>query len=234
MSGAHGHVLRLKIRLAAPLLNAVTSQFWNHARLAQLFPVFLQTIHGSVSATVPLMQTAIDVLDRQEPDSPLSTALRRYFERHIVEEAAHDEWLLQDLEALGLERHRTRHIPPPPVARMVGAQYYWIQHAHPVSLLGFFAVLEGHPPTCEDLDDVQQRTHLPSVAFRMLRHHAVEDPSHADELFHLVDSLPLEPWHVDLIGMSALDTLAAVRDVFLWLLSRAEHLPPRTAEPVAP
>ena len=38
-------------------------------------------------------------------------------------------------------------IPSPKVAAMVGAQYYWLRHYHPVSLLGHITAIEGyHPP----------------------------------------------------------------------------------------
>lgn len=232
MPTGQGLLLRRKIDLAASLLRPITTRFWQHPGLREAFPVFLQTIYGSVSATIPLMQAALGELRRRADDGPLALELRRYFEQHIVEETAHDEWLVRDLEALGLGRHTLTGIAPPPIARMVGAQYYWIRHAHPVCLLGFFAVLEGHPPTGEDLDDVQRSTGLPAEAFRMLRHHAQEDPAHADDLFRLIDELPLEPWHVDLIATSALETLAAIGDVFAWLLERVGHTRCPTAEPV--
>ena len=222
MGLGHGQSLRLKIDLTAPLLEASTAPFWDHADLADLFPVFLQTLYGSARATVPLMKTACDVLRQREGD-PLAARLQVYYERHIVEETAHDEWLLDDLGSIGIPRERVG-AAPPAIAQLVGAQYYWIAHAHPVCLLGFFAVLEGYPPTAEHLDDVQRRTGLPSTAFRMLRHHASEDPAHADEVFRLVDELPLEAWHVDLVTMSALGTVSALHEVFSGLLARDSEI----------
>jgi|SRR5688572_6059024 len=229
MDLGHGRLLRLKIELTAPLLGTSTTRFWNHPDLPGLFPRFLETLHGSARATVPLMEAAVDALRRREGD-PLALPLRRYFERHITDEADHDEWLLQDLESIGLPRQSLRRAAPPPIARMVGAQYYWIAHAHPVCLMGFFAVLEGQPPTAEHLDEVQQRTGLPATAFRMLRHHASEDPGHADEVFQVLDELPLEPWQVDLVGSSALETVSALHDVFEWLVDRATPGPSPAAE----
>ena len=32
-------------------------------------------------------------------------------------------------------------------AALVGAQYYWIRHVHPVALLGYVMLLEGYPPS---------------------------------------------------------------------------------------
>ena len=219
MGLGHGQSLRLKIELTAPLLDAATARFWDHERLADLFPVFLRTLYGSARATVPLMKAACDAL-RQRQGDPLAARLHAYFERHIAEETAHDEWLLDDLASIGIPRERVTGAAPLAIAQLVGAQYYWIAHAHPVCLLGFFAVLEGYPPTEEHLDDVQRRTGLPPTAFRMLRHHASEDPAHADEVFRLVDELPLQPWHLDLVTTSALTTVSALHDVFSGLLAR--------------
>ena len=55
MSPSHGELLKRKIQFSAPLLHAVTACFWEHPQLADLYPRFLTTIHGSVRATVPLM-----------------------------------------------------------------------------------------------------------------------------------------------------------------------------------
>jgi Iron-containing redox enzyme len=107
----------------------------------------------------------------------------------------------------------------PAIAALVGAQYYWIHHAHPVALLGFFGVLEGHPPTLPHLDDVQTRTGLPADAFRMLRHHAELDAVHGQEVFQFIDRLPLETRHVELLGTSALHCVGALGALFQDLVS---------------
>lgn len=219
MPSAHGDLLRRKIALAAPALHECSSRFWEHQRLAELFPAFLIAIHGSVRATIPLMQAAI-AASRDSTDAPLALLLRQYFEQHIAEEADHEEWLLRDLEALGIDRARVLARPgAPAIAALVGAQYYWIRHAHPIALLGYFAVLEGHPPTLQHLDDVRGRTGFPSEAFRMLRDHAELDAAHADELFSLIDRLPLDRAHVELLGLSALQTIGALGDLFRSLVA---------------
>ncbi|MGH9372078.1 MAG: iron-containing redox enzyme family protein [Vicinamibacterales bacterium] len=219
MPCGQGQLLRRKVSLGASLLETACTRVWDHERLAEIFPVFLLTIHGSVRATVPLMMAAVAELRRRPPDDPLRSSLIEYFERHAREEAEHEEWLLQDLEALGLSRSGVlARIGAAPVATLVGAQYYWIHHAHPVALLGFFAVLEGHPPTLAHLAEVQRRTGVPADALRMLRDHAQLDLVHGDELFQFIDWLPLEPVHIELLGMSALHTISALADLFTSLL----------------
>lgn len=219
MPCAHGDLLRRKIALAAPLLHAASTRFWEHERLADLFPKFLVAIHGSVRATVPLMRAAMTA-SRAAADPGLGLLLHDYLEQHIDEEADHEEWLLQDLEVLGIQRDTVlAHPGVPAIASLVGAQYYWIHHGHPIALLGFFAVLEGHPPTLEHLEDVRRRTGLSRDAFRMLQHHAELDVVHADELFSLIDRLPLEHSHVELLGISAFHTIGALGDLFRSLVT---------------
>ena len=48
--------------------------------------------------------------------------------------------------------------PSPTVAALVGAQYYWIEHVHPVGLLGYVLLLEGWPPTPETVEELRRRT----------------------------------------------------------------------------
>ena len=220
-SASASEALRWKIRWAAHLIEPSTEAFWQHPRLADMFPEFLIALYGSVRATVPLMRMAAEVARAAGDADSLCRGLSAYFQQHITEELDHDEWLLADLEALGYTRETViSRLPNRAIAAMVGAQYYWILHAHPVTLLGFFAVLEGYPPCLDDLEAVEQRTGLPPQAFRMLRHHAELDGEHANELFALVDTLPLSDYHHELLGVSALHTVSTARMLFDGLVER--------------
>jgi hypothetical protein len=137
-------------------------------------------------------------------DDPVAIGLAEYLEHHIPEEMHHDDWLLEDLEALGHDRSTVlRRTPSPAVATLVGAQYYWIFHFHPVALLGYIAVLEGTPPVAERVEQVAVRTGVPLTAFSTLLRHARLDPYHRDDLDRALDRLPLTGEHVALLGMSA-------------------------------
>jgi len=219
VTGGHGDLLRRKIQLSAPLFHRVTTRFWEHPDLASLYPRFLLAIHGSVRATVPLMVAAVEELKRR-PDTALNRRLIAYFEEHATEESEHEEWLLQDLAVLGVNREAALgEYGIPAIAALAGAQYYWIRHAHPVALLGCFAVLEGHPPTLAHLEDAERRTGLPADAFRMLRQHAVLDVQHGVELFDLIDQLPLDSRLAGLLAVSAIQTMASLGDMFTTLVS---------------
>jgi len=217
----HGGVLKRKIALGAACLASAADAFWDHPQLRERFPRFLAAIHGSVRATIPLMEAARAAAEPARAADPVCASLADYFARHIEEERDHEEWLLGDLEAVGIARRDVlATIAPPAIAAMVGAQYYWIRHAHPVSLLGLFAVLEGHPPQIDHLARIEASTGLPADAFRMLRRHAIADVEHAADLFALIDGLPLTPFHLELLGTSALHTIAMLQLFFEGLTTR--------------
>src|SRR5437868_18728 len=153
--------LRQKLTLAR---GASASRFWTRPDLRTIFPEFLFLTHCIIRASVPLMQAAADVATAG--DHPTSRPLADYFRHHVSEEASHDEWLLDDMEALGLQRQDIlSRLPPAEVAELVGAQYYWLHHADPVALLGYIGVLEGDPPLEDELESAALRTGLPHDAF---------------------------------------------------------------------
>ena len=117
--------------------------------------------------------------------------LADYLRHHITEETGEDEWLLQDLEAVGRDRAAVLAEPPSPVvAGLVGAQYYWVFHYDPIAFLGYLAALEGYPPSQALIDELMARTGYDEGAFRTILAHAERDPGHRDELLELLDRLP--------------------------------------------
>jgi pyrroloquinoline quinone (PQQ) biosynthesis protein C len=142
-------------------------------------------------------------------------ALASYLEQHIPEELDHDEWLLDDLEVVGVERSTVlSRAPAPSVAALVGAQYYWIFHYHPVALLGYIAVLEGYPPSLALIDGLVMSTGYDRSAFRTLIAHSELDPGHSDELDELLDRLPLTREQSGVVGLSAISTVRLIANVF--------------------
>lgn len=201
--------LRLKLELVTPELAGATSRLVNDPRVAQLYVDYLVACHGILRATIPLMQTAHREALAREDDA--SRELAVYLEKHIGEEAGEDEWLLQDLEVLGVERSQVvNHVPSASVACLVGSQYYWVLHAHPASILGFLAGLEREPPSREFIDELIARTGHEAAAFRTLIAHAERDPEHRDELDELLDRLRLTSDQWLLVSISALNSVHAL------------------------
>ena len=214
--------VRERIGLAVPALSSRFGQLVKSPELATLFPDYLVLQHTVVRASVPLMQDAADRLASFDAGDRLAADLRSYLVEHIREEAGHDEWLLEDLEVLGVGREEVLGMTPSPhVAAAVGAQYYWIRHHHPVAILGYIFVLEGYPPGLADLEGWRERTGLPFGAFRTLEEHAALDPSHNEDLDALLDRPALDDGHVSSICVSG---LATVRSLALALDDLLERL----------
>jgi hypothetical protein len=189
-------------------LQAAAVGLWDHPRFADIYPTYLFHNHAVVRASVPLMRAALARASADFKDDCLGRDLGAYLSHHIPEEMHHDDWLLDDLETLGIERARVlAWMPPASVATLVGAQYYWIAHFHPVAILGYIAVLEGTPPVEEQLDAIARRTGIPLDAFSTLVRHARLDPFHRDDLDQALDRLPLTPAHTALLGVSAFHTV---------------------------
>jgi len=196
--------LRGRLELVLPALLATGRRLISHPGLHGIYPEFLIMTHGIIRASVPLMETALTTA-RTLPNDQVAVLLADYFEHHIPEERGHDDWLLADLESIGIPRDQVlRRIPSPTIAALVGSQYYWVQHVHPVGLLGYIAMFEGYPPARQDIDRVQAATGYGPDAFRTLLLHAELDTHHGDDLDDLLDSLPLTEQQRTLMGLSAI------------------------------
>jgi len=219
--------LRLKLRLADESAASVVSAFWSHPKLPRLFPEYLFAVHSCIRASTPLMQEALDRARVSAGADPVASGLASYLERHIHDEDGHDTWLLEDMQVLGLQRDEILgRLPSHRAACMVGSQYYWIRHVHPVAILGYIAVLEGQPPGAGELREIQQRTNLPAAAFRTLLEHAALDVDHAQELYAVLDALPLTAAQSALVGASALQTVEHMGGMFQDLLHAAADATP--------
>lgn len=226
----HGVRLRAVLRLAEPALAAASGGFWRHPRLAELFPGYLLRVLASARASLGVIAAAGRRARELAAEDPVAARLAGYYAAHHEEEAGHAEWLVSDLESIGVPRQRAlAGWGSPAIASMVGAQYYWLEHAHPVAPLGYFAVLEGYPPAVSHLEELQERTGLPRSAFRFLRAHAEIDPHHAADLYRLLDELPLTAAQAGLVGTSALATVAGLAAVFEELVAA-----PAAAEAAVP
>lgn len=205
MSQSHSEILRAKIGLAEPRLQDTAARFWNHPQLESVFKKHLLRLYFTITASKPLLEAALQRSRELSDDCPVAAKLVPYLAEHIIEEEGHDEWVLDDLEVLGVSRAEVRAtIPPADAATLTGSQYYYIQHSHPVAVTAYQAVVEGSPPRKEFLDSIVARTAIPKGAFGSLYKHAIIDQQHGKALWALLDSLPLEPWHSTLLGVNAL------------------------------
>lgn len=206
-AGSASRRLRAKIALAvAPYAEACRALF-EHPRIAELWPEYLTVQHQIIRATVPLTEAALEQARQLPTSDPVGPPLVEYFEEHVDEERGHDDGLLDDLEALGRDRRTVlAQVPRPAVATLVGCQYYWIFHHHPIAFLGYVALMEGYPPQPELIETLIAKTRHPREGFRTFAEHGQLDPGHRDHLNETLDLLPLTPAHEAIVGVSALTT----------------------------
>src|SRR4029077_5377392 len=102
-------------------------------------------------------------------------------------------------------------------------------HRHPVAVLGFLELEAFHPhePTVERLIE---STGLPRDGLRPLLLHSKLDVVHARDLHRVLDALPLEPWHEQLIGLSALQTISLLPEALMEVV-RSDDVPYPQGQP---
>jgi hypothetical protein len=217
----HSERLRQKIELVLPELVEVSTELVSHPNFRELYVEFLVTMHQGMRASVSLLQTAFERCQALADTDPVAAALAPYYGHHIKEED-HDYWALEDLEVLGVSRSEVlRRIPSPSMASMIGAQYYWVLHHHPVAMLGDQMVREGYPPQVELIDELVRRTGYPRSAFRTMERHCHLDIHHTEHLIEIVDALPLQEEHHTVMGISALHTIDMMLQGYREILERA-------------
>lgn len=214
----HVDALENAIRGERATLTLTTLRFLAHPALPALFPRYLIALYHSMRTAGALMEEARARSTTLTPSCPVAARLVPYWTQHIREESGHDEWMIADLARLGIDVERVRRgLPPPEVAELMGTLHFWIRHAHPVAALSYFYVVERHPPTVEMLEWLVERG-IPRAALQTFYRHAKIDVEHGRELEQLVNSLPLQPAHADLLALSAatvLRHLARIYEAFL-------------------
>lgn len=215
----HSRALRTKIRLAEPCLLEVSDRFWRHPQLKEMFPEFLFLMHSIIRSSVSLLNAAAQSAECRAESDPICRKIAAYYKTHALEEMHHDDWLLEDMTAIGLERSEVlARLPSTTVASLVGAQYYWALHVHPVALFGYLAVLEGNPSSLKELRDVRTNNGLPEEGFRTMLTHARLDPHHRDEMYAQMDALPLTENLSELVALSAFHSMDHVSQALQGIL----------------
>jgi hypothetical protein len=207
-----------KLDLVLPAYGTPGRLLLEHPRARELYPAYQAASSYVALVMVPLMEAALDRSRALEPTDPVAAGLADYLERHIPEEMHGDEPggdLLDDLAAVGVDIEALRVRPlPEKIAALIGTHFFRIRHSHPVTILGFLW-LETYPPHAQAVERLIERTGLPRDGFRQLLLHSEVDVRHGQELQDVVDSLPLERWHEELIGLSALQTMSFLIDAWL-------------------
>lgn len=147
---------------------------------------FLTQAYHHVKHTVPLMMACGARLpERLE-------FVREALVEYIEEEYGHQEWILNDLGACGVDKEKVRNgQPDTPIELMVAYLYDRIQRGNPMAFFGMVQVLEG---TSIELATpmgkaIQQQLDLPDEAFSYLYSHGDLDQDHFEFYRNLMDRI---------------------------------------------
>lgn len=154
-----------------------------------LYLRFLASAYHHVRHTCPLLGLALSRCG--EEDAPLRAGLLAYLE----EEKGHEEWILDDIRALGGDAEAARSaLPPFPVRMMVAYANYAIERISPYTMLGMVHVLEGmsvvlaRAAACAILAGLEVDP-AQGGGFRYLTSHGQLDESHVVLFAQLLDRI---------------------------------------------
>lgn len=139
------------------------------------YTAFLSQAFHHVKHTVPLLMATGSAL----PDE--KEWLREAVAEYIEEEIGHQEWILNDLEACGVDKELIRHSEPAAATElMVAYAYDSVRRKSPLRFFGMVFVLEGTSIALADnaADVIQNKLGLPKKAFSYLRSHGSLDQEH--------------------------------------------------------
>jgi len=112
---------------------------------------------------------------------------------YIVEERGHDEWILEDIAALGGDADAVRRGAPRFACKvMIAHAYYLVDHVSPYGLLGIVHVLEGMSVALAERAAVAIRAIVaPSTdgGFKYLTTHGGLDVEHTAMFEKLIDAM---------------------------------------------
>jgi len=200
------------------VIQAAVSQGVTKALYAQ----YLTQAYHHVRFTVPLLEFALEGCN--VGDEAYANALAEYIE----EEAGHDEWILDDIKALGEDGEAVRAGRGGFACRvMISHAYYLIEHQSPYALLGMVHVLEGMSVVLADQAAGAIRASFgdnPPNAFSYLTSHGALDMEHVKFFEDLVNCLD-DPQVEDIIIASAKDFYKLFGNMFRELGEKLLSIP---------
>ena len=158
--------------LSAPLIQRCMSvgQF-----SLQEYIEFLTQAYHHVKHTVPLLMAVGSRLPSEKEH------YREAIAEYIEEELGHQEWILNDIAACGVDKEFIRNGRPNSATElMVAYAYDTVMRNNPMAFFGMVFVLEGTSINLasQAADIIQQHLGLPNKAFSYLRSHGSLDQEH--------------------------------------------------------
>ena len=150
------------------------------------YVAFLAEAYHHVKHTVPLLMAVGSRL----PES--REWLREAVAEYIEEELGHQEWILNDIAACGLDKEQVRRSAPSLATEMMVAYAYdMVSRVDPLGFFGMVHVLEGTSVTTADdaASAIKKALNLPERAFTYLRSHGALDQEHVKFFENLMNRI---------------------------------------------
>jgi len=180
----------------------------------QRFICYMVQTYHYVSFACPLMER---MLAKREA---LPAAMVGYLEQNLIEEAGHEQWVLDDLERLGMERNRVRNsMPLRQTTTLVGSQYFWIEKAQPAVCFGYMFTLERTAATPElhraGISRLSDRLGIKMEALSNYIRHGELDFDHQNDKIELLNKVKLETDVGEAILQNCRNTTLNLCDLFV-------------------
>ena len=151
------------------------------------YRAFLRDLYHIVWHFCPIMALAASRLDDR-----LKRVRYELYER-IEEEKGHEDWVLEDIKAVGGNADVQAATPSAPVQAMIGYNYYAAERVHPCAVLGMLYVLEVVASVYggKVADSIARAIGRETGAggFRFLSSHATMDADHMAKLNVLLKTI---------------------------------------------
>jgi len=150
------------------------------------YVAFLTQAYHHVKHTVPLLMATGSRLSEDKE------WLRNAVAEYIEEELGHQEWILNDIAACGVDKESVRHSRPNMATElMVSYAYDTIQRINPLGFFGMVHVLEGTSISIADsaADHIRESLSLPKKAFSYLYSHGSLDQEHVEFFKNLMNKI---------------------------------------------
>lgn len=151
------------------------------------YRAFLHDLYHIVLHFCPIMVIAAARCDDRQRN------IRDELEERIGEERGHEDWVLEDIAAVGGNVDVQARAPSAPVQAMIGFNYYAAEHLHPCSVLGMLYVLEVVASVYggKVADSIARAIGRETGAggFRFLSSHATMDAEHMAKLNVLLKTI---------------------------------------------
>ena len=175
------------------------------------FICYMVEMYHYVKNTCPLMELALEKSRQSMP------ALARYMKRHLVEESGHEQWVLNDLENLGLSRKAViGSFPLRQTINLIGSQIYMINEYGPIYYLGYVYMMEGNTATVAQLDAISEDLGIdPSCMSACYMHAEIDIDHHIGELREWIELHVSQGHEMDAIQRNMQITSSNISELFL-------------------